>query len=110
MNVSGVPFAFHVASTILLTSMRTNSDAKNNNVLHSTRARMPSISSVSESMRSNKTPKSAIHPRDKFKFGKLWRKKSMTTNSRVTLHFASNHLSLIGYCRTKLIKNEKNDK
>lgn len=74
-----------------------NKAAKNIKVLHSTRAKIPSKSFVSASMRIRKTPNKVVHPSDKLTFGKLCKKKSIITNINVILDFNSSHLSRIGY-------------
>lgn len=81
-----------------VTSIRMNNDAKNNKVLHSTRAMTPSKSSLSANIRSSRTPIRAIQPRDRFKCGTLCRKKSVITKISTNPDFTSSHLSLIGYC------------
>lgn len=86
---------------LYITSMRINSDAKNNKVLHSTRAIRPSKSLLSANIKSNRTPIKAVQPKDKFNWGTLCRKKSVITKISTNPDFVSNHLSLIGYCSRK---------
>lgn len=81
--------------------MRTNKDAKNNRVLHSTRAIRPSRSSLSAKISNKRTPTKAVQPNDKCKFGILCRKKRVITIDNVKPDFTSNHLSRIGYCKMK---------
>lgn len=80
------------------TSIRTNKDAKNNKVLHSTRAIRPSKSSLSAKINSNRTPNRAVQPNDKCRFGTLCTKNNVITKINVNPDFTNSHLSLIGYC------------
>lgn len=80
------------------TSIRTNKDAKNNKVLHSTRAIRPSKSSLSATINNKRTPNKAVQPNDKCKFGTLCTKNNVITKIKVNPDFTNNHLSRIGYC------------
>lgn len=87
---------------VFYTSIRINNDAKNNKVLHSTRAIRPSKSSLSANINNKRTPNKAVQPSDKCRFGILCRKNNVITKINVNPDFASNHLSRIGYCNIKL--------
>lgn len=80
------------------TSIRTNKDAKNNKVLHSTRAIKPSKSSLSAKINNKRTPNRAVQPNDKCRFGTLCTKNNVITKINVNPDFTNNHLSRIGYC------------
>ena len=86
---------------IFCTSIRINNEAKNNKVLHSTRAMRPSKSSLSAKINNKRTPNKAVQPSDKCRFGKLCRKNSAITKINVNPDFTNNHLSRIGYCNIK---------
>lgn len=63
---------------INLTSIKIKSEAKNNKVDHSTRPKIPSMSSLSYKSSNSKAPRSAVQPKPKIPNTNL-QKKSQTT-------------------------------